>query len=131
MRMVNKSKCLLERGNFTSKNLYEELGSDAIKFFSRKKSDHTMDFDINKAKEANKNNPYFYTQYAHVRCASILSKAKLGKVPQILDEDINNNFNLINNLINFPNLLKEYTKERSPHSPVHYLKGIKSISFLL
>lgn len=116
------------KGEFYSlKNLYEELGSDAIKFFFlEKKSDHTMDFDINKAKEANKNNPYFYTQYAHVRCASILSKAKLGKVPQILDEDINNNFNLINNLINFPNLLKEYTKERSPHSLVHYLKEVSS-----
>lgn len=116
------------KGEFYSlKNLYEELGSDAIKFFFlEKKSDHTMDFDINKAKEANKNNPYFYTQYAHVRCASILSKAKLGKIPQILDEDINNNFNLINNLINFPNLLKEYTKERSPHSLVHYLKEVSS-----
>ena len=116
------------KGEFYSlKNLYEELGSDAIKFFFlEKKSDHTMDFDINKAKEANKNNPYFYTQYAHVRCTSILSKAKLGKIPQILDEDINNNFNLINNLINFPNLLKEYTKERSPHSLVHYLKEVSS-----
>ena len=123
-----QNKCLLEKVNFTLKDLYEELGSDAIKFFFlEKKSEHTMDFDINKAKEANKNNPYFYTQYAHVRCASILSKAKLGETPKILDEDMNNNFNLVNHLINFPSLLKDFTKERSPHSLVHYLKEVSSL----
>ena len=116
------------RGEFYSlEDLQTELGADAIKFFFlEKKSDHTMEFDINKAKEANKNNPYFYTQYAHVRCASILEKGSLGNKLEILEEDIQNNFSLVSNLIHFPLFLKKFTEERSPHSLVHYLKEVSS-----
>ena len=68
------------RGEYFSLNdLREDLGPDVIKFFFlEKKSDHPMDFDIDLAKDESKNNPYFYAQYAYVRCCSILAKSSFN-----------------------------------------------------
>ncbi len=124
----NKRAMSTRKGEFYSlEELRKELGPDVIKFFFlEKKSDHPMDFDINLAKDESKNNPYFYSQYAHVRCCSILTKKSFDPDIQVDDKEIEKNFDIVNKIINFPHFLERYTDERSPHSLVHYIKDLSA-----
>jgi arginyl-tRNA synthetase len=112
------------KGEFYSlSDLRDELGPDVIKFFFlEKKSDHAMDFDMDLAKDESKNNPYFYAQYAHVRCCSILSKANYDPNKPIDLAELDNCFEIISKATNYPIFIKEYAVERSPHSLVHFIK---------
>jgi arginyl-tRNA synthetase len=69
----------------TSADLVAEIGSDALRFMMMtKKHDVTFNFDIDLLKQANKDNPLFYIQYAHARCHSVLRHGrKLG----IIDDE--------------------------------------------
>jgi arginyl-tRNA synthetase len=65
-------------GNFiTLREVVEAIGKDAFRFFMlTKKLDAHMDFDFQKVQEQTKDNPLFYIQYAHARCASVLRSAE-------------------------------------------------------
>ena len=121
-----KKSMSTRKGEFYSlEDLRKELGPDVIKFFFlEKKSDHTIDFDIQLAKEENKNNPYFYTQYAYVRCNSILQKKRFDENKEISKQEVKDNFDLLVRILNFPKYVKEFTMERSPHSLVHFVKEL-------
>ncbi len=123
-----KKSMSTRRGEFYSlADLRKELGADVIKFFFlEKKSDHTMDFDLDLAKDESKNNPYFYAQYAYVRCCSILSKSKFDNNGPIDLDELNNHFELLSKMINFPHFIELYAVERSPHSLVHFVKNFSS-----
>ncbi len=112
---------------FSLSDLREDLSPDVIKFFFlEKKSDHPMDFDMDLAKDESKNNPYFYAQYAYVRCCSILSKATFDPNAEIDLKEIENCFEIVTKTINYPQILKEYALERSPHSLVHFVKDFSA-----
>ena len=121
-----KKQMSTRKGDFYSlEELREEIGSDVIKFFFlEKKSDHTIDFDVLKAKEESKTNPYFYTQYAHVRCCSILQNKAPDFKCMYDEKEITKNFDLLNKIINYPKHLEDFANERSPHSLVHFLKEL-------
>ena len=116
------------RGEYFSLNdLREDLGPDVIKFFFlEKKSDHPMDFDIDLAKDEGKNNPYFYAQYAYVRCCSILAKSSFDPSVEIDLNEIENCYEITSKAINYPLILQEYALERSPHSLVHFIKDFSA-----
>jgi arginyl-tRNA synthetase len=40
-----------------------------------RKSSESLDFDFAKVTEQSKDNPVFYVQYAHARCASVMRQA--------------------------------------------------------
>ena len=121
-----KKQMSTRKGDFYSlEELREEIGSDVIKFFFlEKKSDHTIDFDVLKAKEESKTNPYFYTQYAHVRCCSILQNKTPDFKCMYDEKEITKNFDLLNKIINYQKHLQDFANERSPHSLVHFLKEL-------
>ena len=116
------------RGEYFSLNdLREDLGPDVIKFFFlEKKSDHPMDFDIDLAKDESKNNPYFYAQYAYVRCCSILAKSSFDPSVEIDLNEIEKCYEITSKAINYPLILKEFALERSPHSLVHFIKDFSA-----
>lgn len=61
----------------TLKEVLEEVGSDALRFFMlMRRSDAQLDFDIELAKKHSVENPVYYVQYAHARMASLLKKAR-------------------------------------------------------
>ncbi len=70
-------------GNFiTLRWLLDEVGADAVRvFFLMRRGDAMLDFDVDLAKQQSKDNPVFYVQYGHARCASILRKAAEAGVP--------------------------------------------------
>ena len=121
-----KNTMSTRKGKFLSlANLLSEFSSDLIKFFFlEKKFDHEIDFDTMLAKENSKNNPYFYTMYAYVRCCSILEKKKPNLDKNIDKNELLKNYDLLSKIINFPIYLEKFTLERSPHSLVHFTKEL-------
>ncbi|MBX9907995.1 MAG: arginine--tRNA ligase [Beijerinckiaceae bacterium] len=65
-------------GDFvTLRDVIDEVGRDAVRFMMIfRKNDATLDFDLAKVVEQSKDNPVFYVQYAHARCASIFRQAR-------------------------------------------------------
>jgi arginyl-tRNA synthetase len=65
-------------GDFvTLREVIDEVGRDAVRFMMIfRKNDATLDFDLARVVEQSKDNPVFYVQYAHARCASIFRQAR-------------------------------------------------------
>jgi arginyl-tRNA synthetase len=64
-------------GDFvTLREVIDEVGRDPVRFMMLyRKNDATLDFDLAKVVEQSKDNPVFYVQYAHARCASLFRQA--------------------------------------------------------
>ena len=64
-------------GDFvTLREVVDEVGRDAVRFMMlHRKNDAPLDFDLAKVLEQSKDNPVFYVQYAHARCASVFRQA--------------------------------------------------------
>ncbi|GEK59261.1 arginine--tRNA ligase [Marinococcus halophilus] len=61
----------------TLKDLMEEVGIDATRyFFAMRSPDTHMDFDLSLAKSQSNENPVYYVQYAHARLCSIFRQAE-------------------------------------------------------
>jgi arginyl-tRNA synthetase len=53
-----------------------EVGRDATRFFYlMRRHDTALDFDLDLAKRQSMDNPVYYVQYAHARCAAIVRRA--------------------------------------------------------
>jgi len=64
------------RKMLTLSDVVDAVGVDATRFWMISKSaDTTLDFDVALAASATHENPVFYVQYAHARCASIVRNA--------------------------------------------------------
>ena len=69
-------------------DLVADIGRDATKFYYLiKKKEQHLEFDVDQAREENKNNPIYYIQYAHARITKILKDLDSKKVS---GEDYNN-----------------------------------------
>jgi arginyl-tRNA synthetase len=61
---------------FELEDLIQEVGPDVCRFlFLMKTANARFDFDLDLVQKQSKDNPVFYFQYGHARCASILKKA--------------------------------------------------------
>ena len=61
---------------FALDELIEEAGGDVCRFiFLMKTANAQFDFDLDAVKTQSRENPVFYFQYGHARCAAILRKA--------------------------------------------------------
>lgn len=60
----------------TLADVVKEVGSDAARFmFLSRKSDSSLDFDLELVKQRSMDNPVYYVQYAHARICSVMRKA--------------------------------------------------------
>ena len=106
----------------TFEDLVEDVGGDVARFFFLMISPDThMDFDLDLAKEQSLKNPVFYAQYAVVRTAGIIKKARVpkGKIELNLltsDEDIR----LITKLAAFPEVIEDTAKDFAVHRMTRY-----------
>lgn len=109
----------------TVKELVEEVGVDACRFFFLSRSPESqMDFDLELAKEESDKNPVYYVQYAHARISGIL---RLSEERSIIYEDGNldlltNQFelDLIRKILIFPELIETMALNLAPHHLPHY-----------
>ena len=113
-------------GDFvTLRELAEEVGSDACRYFFLARSPSTqMEFDLELAKKESSENPVYYIQYAHARNFSILNLARSrnidwsqGDVSLLSDP---NELNLIRTMIRLPELVEQMARSLEPHHLPHY-----------
>lgn len=120
----------------TLREVMDEVGVDATRFFFlMRRSDSSLDFDLELAKKASNENPVFYVQYAHARLCSIIRVAteKGWKV----DEEIQNakmedlallnlpeEQALIKQLSRFPDLVLSAAEDLEPHRLTFYLQEL-------
>ena len=61
-------------------DIVSEIGADALRFiFASKKSDTSLEFDVEELKKQDSSNPIYYINYAHARIQTILEKSDLSR----------------------------------------------------
>ncbi len=109
----------------TLKELAEEVGTDACRFFFLARTPSTqMEFDLELAKKESSENPVYYVQYAHARNASILSLAKEKNIDWS-DGDVSllthpAELELIRAMFQLPELVDQMAEDLEPHHLPHY-----------
>ncbi|EGY1138811.1 arginine--tRNA ligase [Listeria monocytogenes] len=116
----------------TMRDLIEEVGLDATRyFFAMRSSDTHMNFDMSLAKSTSNDNPVYYVQYAHARISSILRSGKEQGLEVTKDADMNllqteAEYDLLKVLGEFADVVAEAATKRAPHRIVRYLNDLAS-----
>ncbi len=114
----------------TLRELVEEVGADAARFFMLQRSaDAQMDFDLAAAASADpRQNPVSYVQYAHARCASVIraaAEAGLSSSSDHLDLlQTAQEIELIHEILRLPELVSEMASSREPHHLTYYAQSL-------
>jgi arginyl-tRNA synthetase len=126
-------------GDFvTLRDVVDEVGRDAVRFMMIfRKNDATLDFDLAKVVEQSKDNPVFYVQYAHARCASVFRQAAeafpganfspegLEKADlSILHDEAE--MDLIHRIAQYPRMIEAAAEAHEPHRVAFYLYDVAS-----
>lgn len=116
----------------TLKELREEVGSDAARFFYvQRKSEQHMDFDLDLAKSQSNENPVYYVQYAHARICSIFEQAKERDI--VVTDVSKADFSLLTGeheeallmqLERFPEMVETAASNYEPHQTTYYLRDL-------
>jgi arginyl-tRNA synthetase len=110
--------------------LIDAIGADAARFFLVQRShDQVLDIDLDLAVRHERENPVYYVQYAHARCASILRKAEseLGLVPAggpWQHVPAPQETELVKRLAEWPTVAAEAAERRAPHRVVAWLQAL-------
>ena len=125
MRGGEEVKMSKRSGNFVVlDDLIEEIGVDATRFyFLTRRHDTHIEFDIEVAKRQSMDNPVYYVQYGHARCAAILRKAAEMSIeaPAAFDEKLAEKLALpeeiaaLQKLASFPQVVADAAAAREPH----------------
>jgi arginyl-tRNA synthetase len=114
----------------TLREVLEEAGADATRFFFLlRRGDMALDFDVALARKHTLDNPVFYVQYGHARCAAILRKAQeeRGLSPSYDLETLSalqlpEEMDLLKRILHFPELVASAAQTLEPHRVVFYLQ---------
>jgi len=137
IRGKNKVAMSTRSGEFvTLKKLIDEVGVDAVRyFFLERRSDQTLEFDIELAKKKNKDNPVYYIQYAHARICSLMkelpergfnySNSEGSKALSSLSSEKENE--LVSQINSYQQTLERCFDKREIHSLCFYLRDLAAI----
>ena len=117
----------------TLRELREEVGADACRFFYVMRSnDQHLDFDLELAKSASRDNPVFYVQYANARICSVLRQ--LGERGLVHDrgagsaalESLTDPYEiaLLELLRAYPETVESAGADRAPHRIANFLREL-------
>ena len=119
---------------FTLKDLIEDIGSDAARFYYlSKQADQHLDFDIDLAKSDSKENIFYYIQYAHARIFSLEKKFnQSNKNKEVNSKDVENNSydkfdKLIHEISKYPNVVQKAAQTLQPHLIIFYLRDLSQL----
>lgn len=136
MRGGRKVEMSKRAGEFiTLRELIEEVGSDAAKFFFLMRSSDThLDFDLDLAKQQSAENPVYYVQYAHARIASVfrVAQERGGHVPKLRETDLSlltdpEELGLIRKLSAYPSVVRASADALEPHRIAFYLQELAGL----
>ena len=133
-RHSEKVQMSTRSGQFiTLRELREEVGSDAARFFYVMRShEQHLDFDLDLAKSKTNENPVYYIQYAHARICSVFRN--LEQMDETHNEAIGeaalnlltepNEILLLRALSRYPEVIETAARIRAPHQLAHYLQAL-------
>ena len=133
LRGTQKIEMSKRAGEFvTLREIVEEVGSDAAKFFFlMRRADTHLDFDLELAKQQSSDNPVYYVQYAHARLASLFRVAQERHVPLPSVRDIDpslllhqEELGLIKTLAQYPFIIEGSALALEPHRVTFYLQEL-------
>lgn len=110
----------------TLRDLIDEVGSDALRFLYISKSLSThMDLDLDLAIKNSNENPVYYVQYAYARINSLFrvfseNNQEFVPVKEFKVLDINETYNLVKVLLQYPAYIEEIATKRLPHKICQY-----------
>ena len=121
-------------GDFvTLAQLCQDVGRDAARFFYvMRKSDQHLDFDLELARSASKENPVYYVQYAHARVCSVMRQVEergvgwdieLGQANLNLLKEADEQ-KLLTVLARFPEAVAAAATNLEPHLVANYLREL-------
>jgi len=117
----------------TLKELVEEVGKDAARFFYIiRKSEQHLEFDLELAKSESNDNPVYYIQYAHARICSVFRQMKEKKYSFIKSEKLSDlsvlsephEIKLLTSLAKYPDVIENSAITFEPHQLAYYLKEV-------
>lgn len=112
------------------KELIEEVGVDVARFFFvARRSQSSLDFDMDLAKNTSEENPVYYVQYAHARICNIIKHAQEQgyALPDQADLELlskDEEIALIKKLSEFPDVISKAVKFLEPHRIPNYLQEL-------
>jgi arginyl-tRNA synthetase len=117
----------------TLRELREEVGSDAARFFYVMRShEQHLDFDLDLAKSRTNENPVYYIQYAHARICSVFRNLEqmdethnqaIGEAALNLLTEPHETL-LLRALSRYPEVIESSARLRAPHQLAHYLQAL-------
>ncbi len=114
-------------GEFVSLDeLLAEIGADAARwFFGSRATTSGIDFDIELATRQSAENPVYYVQYAHARCASILRRAAEAGIhpePGLAATQLHHPAEqaLIKRMLALPEVVTDAAERRETHELTHF-----------
>ena len=117
----------------TLKELVEEVGKDAARFFYiMRKNEQRLDFDLELAKSESNDNPVYYIQYAHARICSVFREMKEKGYSFIKSEKLSDlhvlsephEIKLLTSLARYPDVIENAAINFEPHQLAYYLKEL-------
>ncbi len=129
-----KVKMSTRSGEFvTLRELRDEVGADAARFFyTMRRCEQHMDFDLDLAKSESSDNPVYYVQYAHARVCSVLRQLEGKQLTHDLDNG-NANLSLLSTthetelmtlLGRYPEVVQAAATAIEPHQITAYLREL-------
>jgi arginyl-tRNA synthetase len=139
VRLIKNNEILKmskREGNFiTLKEVYNQVGKDPLRYFMvSTKSETSMDFDLNKVIEKNKDNQVFYCQYAYARASSVINKANnlginitsFNDFSEIINYLSDDEIEIILKLLSYPYILKLASIAREPHRLTNFIEDVST-----
>ncbi|HEY8384276.1 MAG TPA: arginine--tRNA ligase [Microvirga sp.] len=122
----------------TLREVVDEVGRDAVRFMMIfRKNDAPLDFDLAKVMEQSKDNPVFYVQYAHARCASVFRQAREAYPGHAFDAQAlaavdlsvlsdEGEIDVMRRLAQYPRVIEGAAEAHEPHRVAFYLYDLAS-----
>lgn len=123
----------------TLREVVDRVGRGVFRFIMlTRKNDAPLDFDFQKVTEQSRDNPVFYVQYAHARCASVLRLAAddLGadavSDPSLAEADLRRlaepaELEVMRCLAGWPRIVEAAAEAHEPHRIAFYLQEVAAL----
>lgn len=106
----------------TLREVLDEVGPAATRYFFLSKAiDSQMEFDLELAKREDPENPVYYIQMAHARCAGIQRTAATARTAVGAASLTPDDVVLARRLLAFPEVVADACLNREPHRVTHFL----------
>ncbi len=113
----------------THRELVADVGVDAVRyFFCERSGDTHLDFNMDLALSKSKDNPVYYAQYAHARCASLL---EIGKDFPLDGSGLTltnaREGDILKQLADFPSMIEAAASARAPYKVAGYIQKLSQL----